>query len=69
MKDVIEIEEVEEVVEIFWQGAGWYAPCAGGGDLRFYLCGDDPQVEPDTYTKGLGMPDWFENPPTDMVVR
>ena len=57
--------ESEKAV-IRWQGAGWYAPCQERGAVVFYFCGDDPRQEPDTYTLGLGTPEWFDAIPSDM---
>lgn len=47
---------------IVWMGAGWYAPRQESGEVRLYWCGGDRNQEPDTYTMGLGSPEWMESP-------
>ena len=56
----------QEKAFIRWQGAGWYAPRQESGVTVYYFCGDDPRQEPDTYSLGLGTPDWFDTIPSGM---
>ena len=53
---------------IMWSGAGWYAPLQENGTVCYYWCGDNPHQMPDTYSRGLGTPGWFDAPPADMEV-
>ncbi len=46
-----------------WQGAGWYAPRQENGEVRYFWCGDDRTQEPDTYSIGLGAPEWCDEMP------
>lgn len=45
---------------IMWKGAGWYAPRQESGEVRYYWCGGDRNQEPETYSMGLGTPEWID---------
>lgn len=53
---------------IMWQGAGWYAPRQEGSAVWYYFCGDSAQ-EPETYSRGLGTPEWFDAAPAGWEVK
>jgi hypothetical protein len=46
-----------------WVGKGWYAPRQENGEIRYYWCGDNKNVMPETYTMGLGAPYWYDTCP------
>jgi hypothetical protein len=56
------IEEHNELV--IWRGPGWYASRQEGAHenqhTRTYQVGTDPEECPDTYTLGLGTPQWLD---------
>lgn len=62
-------QEIKMDTIIMWIGAGWYAPRQEGGAVWYYVCGEDCNHEPDTYSRGLGTPTWYDEPPAEMEVK
>lgn len=48
-----------------WTGPGWYAGRAVENHATYYWCGNDRSVEPNTYSMGLGTPEWLDERPED----
>lgn len=51
-------------VVVNWSGPGWYAPAseysASGWATVYYYQGNDPNDQPETYTRGVGTPGWYD---------
>lgn len=59
--EIVEEQWNEDGTQVtYWEGPGWYAGRQEGDVVKDYHVGSDRDEQPDTYTMGLGTPQWYD---------